>query len=120
MILGSFGLVLGSFGLGIVVWRNVRERMGELALLRAVGFNKKSIKELVLAEHAVLLTSGILIGILAALLASLPSILTPGSGVPFITILILMVMVIANGFIWTWFAASFAIKEDLYPTLRKE
>ena len=41
MILGSFGLILGSFGIGIVVWRNIRERRGELALLQAVGFSRK-------------------------------------------------------------------------------
>ncbi|MCJ7580126.1 MAG: ABC transporter permease, partial [Candidatus Aminicenantes bacterium] len=50
LILGSFGLLLGSFGLGIVVWRNINERQGELALLRAVGFSRKSIQSIVLTE----------------------------------------------------------------------
>ena len=35
LILGSLGLIFGSLGLGIVVRRTVRERQGELALLRA-------------------------------------------------------------------------------------
>ena len=41
-LLGSLGLILGSVGLGIVVLRNVLDRRGELAMLRAVGFDRSS------------------------------------------------------------------------------
>ncbi len=120
LILGSFGLVLGSFGLGIVVWRNIKERQGELALLRAVGFSKKSIQTIVLSEHIGLLAAGILNGILAAGIATLPSLLTPGAEIPYPTILIIFIIVGLNGGIWTYMAAKMALKEDLSPALRKE
>ncbi|NIM99798.1 MAG: hypothetical protein GTO24_17515 [candidate division Zixibacteria bacterium] len=120
LILGSFGLLLGSVGLGIVVWRNVKERQGELALLRAVGFTKKSIQAIILSEHLALLIAGIFYGILAALLATLPSLLTPGAEIPYPTILIILIIVGLNGVIWTYSAAYFATKEDLLPALRKE
>jgi len=55
LILGGFGLILGTIGLGIVVMRNIIERRGELALLRAVGFNKPSIYKLIFSEHILLL-----------------------------------------------------------------
>ena len=120
LILGSFGLLLGSVGLGVVVWRNVNERRGELALLRAVGYTKKSVQTILLSEHVALLVAGILFGIFAALLAILPSLLTPGAEIPYPTILIILVIVSLNGGIWTYLAAALATKEDLIPALRKE
>ena len=47
-----------SFGLGVILLRNVFERRSELALLLAVGFRKSSLKWLVLSEHAALLVTG--------------------------------------------------------------
>jgi len=102
LILGSFGLLLGSVGLGIVVWRNVHERRGELALLRAVGFAGKSVRAILLSEHIALLIAGIFFGFFAALLATLPTLLTPGAEIPYPTILIILIIVGLNGVIWTY------------------
>jgi putative ABC transport system permease protein len=120
LILGSFGLLLGSFGLGIVVWRNINDRQGELALLRAVGFSRKSIQVIVLSEHLALLAAGILYGMMAALLATMPTLLTPGAKIPYPTILIIFIIVGLNGGLWTYSAAKMATKEDLSVALRKE
>lgn len=78
-VLGGIGLLLGSAGLGVVVLRNVLERRGELAVLQAVGFRRRTLQWLVLSEHAVLLWLGLGLGILAALIAILPALRTPGS-----------------------------------------
>jgi len=120
LILGSFGLLLGSIGLGIVVWRNVTERRGELGLLRAVGFSRASIQKIVLSEHLILLTAGILCGTAAALLATLPSIMTPGSGVPYFTVILLLILVVLNGAGWTYFAVRAAVRGNLLASLRNE
>jgi putative ABC transport system permease protein len=120
LILGSFGLLLGSIGIGIVVSRNVRERLGELALLRAVGFDRRSIQALILSEHSALLLAGILFGLAAALLATLPSLLSPGSDIPYGTLLILLVIVTVNGMTWTYAAVRRGIRQDLLPALRRE
>ena len=120
LILGSFGLVLGSIGIGIVVWRNINERQGELALLRAVGFQRNSLLVLVLSEHFMLLSIGVIFGVLAALLATLPALLTPGSEVPYLTLFILLLLVLSNGVIWTYAATALATKKDLLPALRSE
>src|SRR5690606_12229251 len=78
-VLGGLGLLLGSAGLGIVVLRNVLERRGELALMSAVGFTRRMLARMVLAEHAALLLAGLLIGIVSAAVAILPSLLArPG------------------------------------------
>ncbi|MFC1557946.1 FtsX-like permease family protein [candidate division KSB1 bacterium] len=120
LILGTFGLILGSIGIGIVIWRNVSERRGELALLRSVGFKRKAIQTLILSEHSVLLFAGILIGIMAALLATLPALMTSGSDVPYITLILLLFMVVINGGMWTYLAAFMATKKDLLSALRNE
>jgi len=120
LILGSFGLILGSIGIGIVVWRNVNEQRGELALLRAIGFNRKSIQTIIFSEHIVLLIGGLFYGIVASFLATLPSILTPGSEFPFFTFIFLMVVVLMNGCVWTTLATTMTTRGDLLPALRNE
>jgi hypothetical protein len=70
--LGGLGLLLGTAGLGAVMLRNVLQRRGELALLRAVGYPKSGLALLVLSENAALLAIGILIGIGSALIAVAP------------------------------------------------
>ena len=76
--LGGLGLLLGTFGLAAVQLRNVFERRGELALLRATGFRRATLGWLVLLEHAVLLAAGLAVGTLAATLAVLPHLLHRG------------------------------------------
>ncbi len=71
-LLGGLGLLLGTLGLGVVLVRNVMERRGELATLRACGFPRSSLVGLVLAENGFLLLAGVSIGSLSALLPSLP------------------------------------------------
>ena len=70
--LGALGLLLGTFGLATVQLRNVLERRGELALLRAAGYRRRRLAQVVLLENVALLTGGLATGILAALLAVLP------------------------------------------------
>ncbi|MGE3781086.1 MAG: FtsX-like permease family protein, partial [Pirellulaceae bacterium] len=70
--LGALGLLLGTFGLATVQLRNVLERRGELALMRATGYRRRRLAELVVYENAALLAAGLATGAVAALLAVLP------------------------------------------------
>ncbi|MBC7818962.1 MAG: FtsX-like permease family protein, partial [Planctomycetaceae bacterium] len=83
--LGGLGLLLGTFGLGTVMLRNVIERRAELALLRAVGFRPSAIRRLVLFENAFLLACGLAVGTGSALLAMLPHLLSTGADVPWLS-----------------------------------
>jgi ABC-type antimicrobial peptide transport system permease subunit len=85
-----------------------------------VGFSQKSIRNILLSEHVALLVAGIIFGIFAAMLAILPSFLTPGAEIPYLTILIILVIVSLNGVTWTYLAAALAAKQELVPALRKE
>jgi ABC-type antimicrobial peptide transport system permease subunit len=74
--LGSLGLMLGAVGLGVVLLRGIVERRAELALLTAIGFRPATRVKLVLAENAMLLLLGLLIGTGCALLGILPTLAT--------------------------------------------
>jgi putative ABC transport system permease protein len=120
MLLGGLGLILGSAGLGVVVARNVLERRGELALLRAVGFHRHTLHRLVLWEHAFLFLAGFAVGVIAALLAVVPALSSPGASIPFATLGVLLGGLAASGLAWTTGAAWFALRGDLMPALRDE
>ena len=119
-MLGALGLLLGSAGLGVVVLRNVLERRGELAVLLAVGFRPRALRRLVFCEHGALLALGLLLGMVAACLAVLPVLLSPGALLPFGPLLAAMLLVLASGVLWTWAAARLALRGDLLQSLREE
>ena len=119
-ILGGLGLLLGSIGLGVIVLRNVLERRGELALLRAVGFTPRKLKKLIFTEHTLLLILGLFVGVLAALIAVLPAIGTPGAEVPIASLSITLLAVFLSGFVWTLLATLFALRGNLLSALRNE
>ena len=119
-ILGGLGLLLGSAGLGIVVLRNVLERRGELALLVAVGFRRGRLSRMLLSEHGALLAGGLALGMLAAGLAVLPSLLAPGLDFPVISLGLTLVAVVANGLAWVVLAIRVALRGNLLSALRNE
>lgn len=119
-LLGGLGLLLGSVGLGLVVARNILERRGELALLRAVGFSRPRLRRLVLSEHTLLLALGFGAGVVSALIAVLPALSSPGAEVPYVSLAVLLAAVVLNGLAWTWAAVVLALRGPLLPALRNE
>ena len=119
-MLGGLGLLLGSLGLGVVVLRNVWERRGEMGLLKAVGFQAASLRNLVLSEHAALLILGLLIGVVSAVIAVVPALMSPGADIPYKSLGLTLMAVFASGLIWTWLAARTAVRGDLLKALRND
>jgi ABC-type lipoprotein release transport system permease subunit len=119
-VLGGLGLLLGSVGLALVVLRNVLERRGELALLRAVGFEKPLLHRLVLAEHWLLIVLGLGCGVVAAVLAVLPAWGAPGAEVPVTGVLVTILALAVGGMAWCWVAALAALRGELLAGLRNE
>jgi len=70
-LLGGLGLLLGTVGLGAVLLRNVNERRGELALLRAVGYPRAAIAWIIVTETTFLLVLGLVLGAGSAVVAVL-------------------------------------------------
>lgn len=116
--LGGLGLLLGTFGLAVVMVRSVLERRGELALLQAVGFNRSSISWLVLAENGFLLLFGIAIGTVTALLAVLPHLLSGMAQPPWATLSATLLLILGVGLVAGAAAVAASLRSPLTPALR--
>jgi ABC-type antimicrobial peptide transport system permease subunit len=118
--LGGLGLLLGTLGLGIVLLRNVIERSGELATLRAFGFRRAILSLMLLWENGFLLLIGILIGTVSALIAVAPHLTTPGVQVPWSSLMMTLVSVFLVGIIASAIAVYFALRRPLLPALKHD
>ncbi len=117
-LLGALGLLLGTVGLGIVLLRNVLERRGELATLRAFGFRRSRLAWLVLAENAFLLLVGLAIGSGAALAAVAPNL--RGGHVPWTSLLSTLAAVWVVGMLSSVLAVRGTLRTPLLPALKAE
>ena len=119
-MLGGLGLVLGTFGLGAVLLRNVLERRRELALLRALGYRRADFFAMVMAENILLLAGGLIVGASSALLAIAPMFLDRGGRLPGSTLVLLLLGVLATGLLASLGATAAALRSPLLPALRTE
>jgi len=118
--LGGLGLILGTFGLAAVQLRNVLERRRELALMSAIGFRRWRLGWMVLLETGFLLAGGLASGLLAALVAVLPHLLSATAAVPWQSLGVTLGLVAAAGLISGLVAAGVLISARLVPALRSE
>jgi ABC-type antimicrobial peptide transport system permease subunit len=119
-LLGGLGMLLGSAGLALVVARNVLERRGELAILRAVGFRRAAVRLMVFAEHGLLLLAGLACGLIAAAVAIGPMLGSPGVKVPVGWLSLMLGAVLVSGALWTGVATAWAVRGPLLAALRNE
>jgi putative ABC transport system permease protein len=119
-LLGGLGMLLGSVGLALVVIRNVMERRGELAMLRAIGMERWDLVKLLLYEHWWLLAMGLLCGVFSALVAVLPALRSGGNEVPYVELGLILLLLFGNGLVWIWFAAQLTLRGELLVALRNE
>jgi len=119
-LLGGLGLILGSFGLGLVVLRNVLERRGEFAMLQAVGFDKAALKRMVFYEHGGLMAGGLVCGIVAALVAVSPALKSPGAEIPYLSLMFTIAAIATSGLVWIRVATAFALSGKMLEALRNE
>lgn len=106
MLLGGLGVIMGIFGLGLVLLRNMLERKNELALYMALGYKRNFILKLVITEYLGILFAGTGLGILSASAAILPSLLSPGFHLPGVFLLLMVLVFLLNGVLWVWLPAS--------------
>ena len=118
--LGGLGLLLGTFGLAAVQLRNVLERRGELALLRATGFRRRTLASMVMLENALLLLAGLASGLLAALVAVLPHLVSGGASIPWTSLGGTLALVLAVGLLAGLTAVRAVLVAPLLTALRGE
>jgi ABC-type antimicrobial peptide transport system permease subunit len=118
--LGALGLVLGTLGLGAVLLRNILERQREIALLRAVGYRRGDVRWLIVSETALLVSLGLLLGIVCALVAVQPALARQGGSAPVALIGIVVAAVAAAGLLSSLVAAAVALRLPLLASLKAE
>jgi ABC-type antimicrobial peptide transport system permease subunit len=120
MLLGGLGVLIGTIGLGIVVFKTVRERAPEIALYQAIGFDKRVVLHLVAAEYLFILISGLLIGTLSAFIGLIPSILMNITPIPWGFIAAILLAIFMNGLLWIVIPVRNVLRKNLVKSLRTE
>ena len=119
--LGGLGLLVGTLGLAAVVLRNVLERRRELALLGAVGYRRGHVFTIVVPENLLLLSWGLAIGVVCALVAIGPAMAERGGRLPATSSSVwLVVAVLAAGLVSSVVATRAALRTPLLSSLRSE
>lgn len=117
--LGGLGVLLGTFGLALIFFRNIIERRGELATLRAFGFRRQLLSRMLFLESCFLLVVGMFIGIAAGLVASIVS---QGHlpAFPWVSLTITLLFIFGFGIIANAIAVAVALRSPLLSTLKSE
>ena len=119
-VLGGLGLLLGTIGLAAVLLRNVLERRRELALMRAVGYDIRSLMVMVVAENVWLLFWGLFIGAVCALLSIAPVIASRGGDLPALSLVLFLPLVLVSGSVTSVVAMAVTLRSPLLQALRAE
>ena len=121
LIMGALGLFIGTVGLGIVLLRSLLERRNEIALLRAIGYGRMLIFNMILTEYLTLLMVGICSGFISATIATLPALLSPNTDISFQTIFLILLILFLNGCLWiVLFSGNLIIDKRINAALRNE
>lgn len=118
--LGGLGLVLGAVGLAIAQFRNLLERRGELALMRASGFAKPRLRRMVLLENFTLLGVGLAVGAIAAAATLAPLTAASEARPPWLSAAALIATTIGIGLLAARLAAGRALASPVTAALRGE
>ena len=118
--LGALGLIVGTFGLGTVLLRNVLERRRELALLRASGYRRVHLVQMVVAESVLLLLCGLVLGFGSAAVAIAPAWIDRAQPPPVLPTLGLLLAVFVTGLLSTLMATRAVARAPLLEALKNE
>ena len=100
LALGTLGLILGTIGLAVILARTILERKREISMMQAVGFQVSAIFKMLVSEYAILLSAGVIIGFVTAIVATLPSFLSTNTDASLSTVVLLILLILVNGFAW--------------------
>jgi putative ABC transport system permease protein len=118
-VFGALGMVTAIAGLGFVLLRNYNYRKREFALMMATGFNIKKIRRVIFSEQIVILSAGIISGVLPAVVATLPS-LENSSEIPWIFLISMILIIFLTGTAALLFSLKSVTGSSLTASLKKE
>jgi len=98
--MGALGMLVGTVGLAIFIAGTMVERAQETNLLATLGFPPQKVFRIYFTENFILLTTGIVAGILAAALATIPSFIGKAHQIAPMNIVIILSALWLNGMAW--------------------
>jgi putative ABC transport system permease protein len=120
MMLGGLGIIIGTFGLGIVLVRNILDRKAEIALYLVLGYDHRYVKRLITAEFFFVLVAGILAGTVSAFAGLLPSIISGSTPVPGWFVIFLLALILLIGYVSVIIPVNGIMRSNLVVSLREE
>ncbi len=118
-ILGALGMITGIAGLGFVLLRNYSFRKREFALMLATGFPVKRIRRMILSEQMLILSAGIISGIIPAVIATIPS-LRNNPDLPWLYLTLMITAIFLTGAAALLIAVRSVTGGSLTVSLKKE
>jgi len=118
--LGGIALILGTFGIAIILIRSINARKNQFAMMQAYGISPKNIRKIIVIEFTIVLLAGITIGLLASITGSLQSLLSKNSGIPYSLLASIVFLFSINGFCWIYIGSALSIKNSFISNLRSE
>jgi ABC-type antimicrobial peptide transport system permease subunit len=118
-ILGGIGMIFGVTGMGLILVRNFNSRRNDFYLMLAEGFSLKRIRKMIFDEHLIILIAGVVTGIVSALFATRPSLLSD-AGFPWGTIAVMILLILATGIAALLVSVQSVKTDTLISGIRKE
>ena len=118
-MLGGLGLILGAIGFGFIILRNVQDRQGEIATMKAIGFVDKDISSNLFKEHSILLVWAVACGAITAVISWIPLLVTNAS-LPLSRILTILALILLVGVISCYLSARASTKFKFLEALKNE
>jgi ABC-type antimicrobial peptide transport system permease subunit len=118
-MLGGLGLMLGAFGFGFLILRNVQDRAGELATMQALGFKIKDLRSLLFKEHVILLLWSVICGAGCALISWVP-LLKQGADLPFGRVIVILALILLVGIASCLISVGSVFKGSFLNILKSE
>lgn len=120
LMLGALGLLIGTLGLGILIFRITFEQIPEYTLLLSLGFSKPIIQRMVMREKLFLMIVSVLTGLIPAVLSGLPTLMSSLYASLWIWLPAISILVILSGAVFSFAAIRLAFKQNLVQALRNE
>jgi putative ABC transport system permease protein len=120
LALGGIALIIGTFGIAIIIVRSIHSRKSQYAMMQAIGISKKIIRKISTIEFSIILFAGISIGLISSIVASLQNFITANANLPYLLLFVLTMLFILNGLVWIFIASRISVKFDFLSELRNE
>ena len=126
----GLGLIVGIAAVGVIAYRAVVERRQQIGMLRALGFQRRTVQQFFVLESAIVVVLGVLAGAVFGLILSYSLMtsdnFTEGSGgevsfiVPWTTIIVTLALSIVAALLMAWIPARQASQVVPAEALRYE